>query len=222
MRNPIQWPPSSPRAQLTHVIPSSNPIPSTRVGLRGERREKKEEVAKSREGKDHAAMQQRYAATPSPAPSSGKAQLSGAATHHFLQLFDFRSRPTEYAPLLYLYKASIFKLKKTTIRTKARAQPTRLQKQLHTSTKTHIPSRRSVCGDKYRDSLLGTPSQVHNTFGNGRGTILGPPSLSRFSMAATERKKWRCSCTMGTLRTRRSSSRLRRLVGPNGNIAPGA
>ncbi|KAI3545770.1 hypothetical protein CSPX01_04694 [Colletotrichum filicis] len=112
MRNPIQWPPSSPRAQRPHVIPSSNPIPSTRVGLRGERREKKEEVAKSREGKDHAAMQQRYAATPSPAPSSGKAQLSGAATHHFLQLFDFRSRPTEYAPLLYLYKASISKLKK--------------------------------------------------------------------------------------------------------------
>ncbi|KAK1463253.1 hypothetical protein CMEL01_13322 [Colletotrichum melonis] len=41
MRNPIQWPPSSPRAQRPHVIPSSNPIPSTRVGLRGERREKK-------------------------------------------------------------------------------------------------------------------------------------------------------------------------------------
>ncbi|UQC73578.1 uncharacterized protein CLUP02_00223 [Colletotrichum lupini] len=99
-------------------------------------------------------MQQRYAATPSPAPSSGKAQLSGAATHHFLQLFDFRSRPTEYAPLLYLYKASISKLKKTTIRTKARAQPTRLHKQLHTSTKTYIPSRRSLYDGDFEDSTF--------------------------------------------------------------------
>lgn len=162
------------------------------------------------------AMQRRYAATPSPAPSSGKTQLSGAATHHFLQLFDFRSRPTEYAPLLYLYKS-------INVQTQKNHYPHESTSTAYETTETdtykdeNMPSRRSVCGDRYT-----TQSQVHSTFGNGRGTILGPPSLFQVLNGRDREEKWRCSCTMGTLRTRRSSSRLRRLVSPNGNITPGA
>ncbi|KAK1689232.1 hypothetical protein BDP55DRAFT_629200 [Colletotrichum godetiae] len=138
-------------------------------------------------------MQRRYAATPSPAPSSGKAQLSGAATHHFLQLFDFRSRPLLPYSICTdtLRKASVPKLKNPSVR--KHEHSLRGYIRIHAYTHTDTPYKDANIPTLPAIRVWGytiTSSQHVRQWQTHYSALRAFP---RFSMGATQREKWRCN-----------------------------
>lgn len=138
--SPCAMPPCDPVVQ-------SHPVNKSGAPRREEGKKRRSRKVQGRKGPCCHATTLRRNAQPSPKLRQGPA-VRGC--HPSLSPAFRLSLPFYRVRFSTLSVQSIdFQTQKTTIRTKARAQPTRLQKQLHISTKTYKPSRRSECGDRY-------------------------------------------------------------------------